>query len=228
MSGPIDDEKMRALLDRFYRRATVRHPARPALANKFAKFLAEVQESYGRQDNFELKSIQMRRKSNIELGSEFQSLRVTNTSSRKNLEVSRSKLSRKSDSSKELLESENKFFGCEWVYSSQEALRSLFFAVITAYILLDSKTSFKVLEDRINEELEDRPIHQLLMITVMQQWNRLKDIFLRGKGAKWQNILREVADKMPLDFLKTLYSLVIGLPLPSEALPTKVGLKLAK
>lgn len=236
--NPTDDEKMRALLDRFYRRATARHPARPALANKFARWLAEVREGRegreggrqeaGRQEDFELKSIQVRRKSNIEVGSEFQSLRVTNTSSRKNLEVSRSKLSRKSESSKELLESENKFFGCEWVYGSQEALRSVFFAVITGYILLDSKTSFKLLEDRVNEELEERPIHQLLMITVMQQWNRLKDIFLRGKGAKWQNILREVADKMPLDFLRTLYALLIGLPLPADALPPKLALKLAK
>lgn len=44
-----------------------------------------------------------------------------------------------------------KLFSCEWLFESEESSKTLFFAIMLAFVMNDNKLSFKYFEDKIND-----------------------------------------------------------------------------
>lgn len=111
-------EDHKKLYSTFYDRIIKKHSNRAQQARKFTAFIAKLALQVNESEEMHLKTITPRKSNKLEVTNEFQSLRMTNSSSKNTLEANRSRISRKSDSSKDKSECESRFFGVDWVYSS--------------------------------------------------------------------------------------------------------------
>jgi hypothetical protein len=68
-----------------------------------------------------------------------------------NISKSRSILDRSVASSKDISEKGTKMFNCEWLFESEWSSKTLFYAIILAFLMNDNKLSFKYFEDKIND-----------------------------------------------------------------------------
>jgi hypothetical protein len=144
---------------------------------------------------------------------EMQSLRITSSSSKNALDVSKSKLSRRSDSSRERdrAEGESRFFGTDWVYSSGDQSRVYVFAMLASFVLTDNSVGLFKLEDRMNEEMgRSQAIPPILMISVSKYWQRVVEVVTKKKSYLWEKHLREPLDRMPYEFIKLVARVVAG------------------
>jgi hypothetical protein len=141
----------------------------------------------------------------------LQSLRITSSSSKNALQVSRSKASRRSDSSRERSEGEGRFFGVDWVYTSPDQSRVYVFAVLATFVVADNSVGFMMLQDRVNDELaQPQTIPPILMISINKYWQRIVEVVTKKKSYLWEKHLKEPIDRMPLEFNKLVARVVAG------------------
>lgn len=201
------------LISKFYEGAIKRHTNGAQLAGKLRSLLERLDQAQEKneEDLPYLQTLQPRKSRDESPINEMQSLRITNSSSKNALEVSRSKASRRSDSSRERSEGDNRFFGVDWVYSSPDQSRVYVFALLASFILTDNTVGFFKLEDRVNEELDrSKSIPPILMLAINKYWQRIIEILTKKKSYLWEKHLKEPISNMPLDFNKLIARLIAG------------------
>jgi hypothetical protein len=133
------------LLAKFYEKAIKKHANRSQHAKKFNNWIAKAGLPEDDSNKMCLKTVEPRRNQNLDVEPSMKSLRITTSSSKNALDVSRSKNSRRSDSSREKSEGESRFFGVDWVYSSPNESRVYVFAALAAFIVNDNSVGFFML-----------------------------------------------------------------------------------
>jgi len=67
------------------------------------------------------------------------------------------------------------------------------------------------------------------MINVTRQWQRVVEmVSSKIKSSKWQRTLKEVTDKMPIEFTNIVYLLILGRAAASDGFSNDLANKLSK
>ena len=74
---------------------------------------------------------------------------------------------------------------------------------MSAFIMTENKLLFKMLEDKINDELsESDDFLELELNVIGNNWQKMGGLLARSKTVRWKNLLKEAIDRFPVNFTK--------------------------
>ena len=188
-------------LKQFYRQALAQHRKRTILTDKATKLIEGVEKSLANSKSTKRSEQDkglIRDSSRRNVQGEPPSPTISRTKAHSAISSQRSKLT-------------ERLFGCEWVYHSKNPSRTLMFCVLAGIILSHNKGQFKEIEQRINDQLaEGTRFAPAVMGQITRSWQRVGMLLSQVGSVRWQKGLRELIDKMPLDFVEMVCEVVLG------------------